>query len=726
MTHTLTKSLLPPVEEMPYHPDVERLSEMLSSTTRTKDKQFFRVAISYYMAVMASMMRAVIKTPDKRVSLINMYAIGLGTSGVGKGTTTNLMEEYVIKNFQDNFLNTTLEVMAESNFHNIALRRASRKGSDPEAEMEKVKRDWESSGDLLFSFNSGTVSALNQIRHKLKMAKCGSFCLYVDEIGDNMGTIKELKPTFLELFDTGNTKQKLVKNTNENLRIEDMPGVTPANMLLFGAPERLFDGGKVEADFIADLETGLARRSFFAYVQGQNRTITTDIEALYATIVENCNYDYVSDLNDKYANLADANKVGQVFELSPDIYKILLQYHVDCELEAEKLPAHETVLKTEMVNRYSKALKLAGAYAFVDESPDIEEKHLHYAIKLAEESGNAFYNIAKRDKSHVRLARYLAGIPENAAVTHADLIEDLHFYPQAQARRSEMVTMATAHGYRNNIIIKKFYEHGIEFLYGETLEETNLDEMYLSYSTDITYNYQFEKAPWDKLHKLTQQPNLHWITHATDNGHRTQEHMVPGFNLIVFDVDGTAKVEQVQTLLQEYTYMLYTTKRHDPNGDHRFRILLPCNYILKLNDTDFSTFMKSVAEWLPFEVDTKTFQRSRKWLTNNGQHHYNEGKLFDVVPFIPRTDKDEKRQRNFSEYGSLEALERWVLNNTGAGNRNDQLIKYAFLLIDLGNSYEQIRAKVTELNDKLPDKLSENEISSTIMVSVSKKLQAKP
>lgn len=728
---TLPQTLkLPELESLPFHPDVERLAEMVSTQAQNKDLQFFRVAISYYLTVVASTMRATVKTPDNSMSPVNMYAIGLATSGAGKGRTQTLMEGSndepgVLTDFIESFKHNTLELMAEINIPQLATKRAVRKGTDPDDEMTRIKAEWENVGEYLHSFGSGTKAGLLEIRHKLKIAKCGSLNLQVDEIGDNFLGNKELLPAYLELFDTGGIKQKLTKNTKENIRFEDLAGTTPANMLLFGAPNKLLDGSKNEQEFFSFLDTGFGRRSFFAYVPKHLHQKNKSVDNLYDTLVNVAQNSGVDDLSQKYAALADSTNVGKILPMSTPVFKLLLQYRIDCENRAEQFAEHEELLRTEMFHRYSKVLKLAGAYAFLDGASEVLQDHLFFAIRLAEESGKAYFNIVKRDKPHMRVAKYLAGIPESSAVTHADIVEDLPFYPQVQARRADLLQLAIAYGYRNNIIIKRSYDQNIEFLHGECLEETNLEKMKLSYSTDIVEGYQYAEAPWDKLHNMTQQPNLHWINHATDNGYRDDTHVVSGFNMIVFDIDGTATITEVQTILKDYSYLIYTTKRHGQDGKDRFRLILPTNYVLKLNKTDYKIFMESVAEWLPFEVDTKTFQRSRKWLTNAGSYIYNEGKPFDVIKFIPRTERDEQRKKSLQEYGSLDALERWVMSNLDEGSRNNTLHRYAMLLLDLGHTFEQVRSRVIEMNERLSDKLSEAEIMSTIMVSVSKKMSQK-
>ena len=134
--------------------------------------------------------------------------------------------------------------------------------------------------------------------------------------------------------------------------------------------------------------------------------------------------------------------------------------------------------------------------------------------------------------------------------------------------------------------------------------------------------------------------------------------------------------------------------------------------------------MSNLFQWLPFEVDEATNQRARKWLSNNGPYYYQDGEILDVLPFIPKTSKNDKFKNQFKDQKSLDNLERWVVNNTGDGNRNNQLLRYAYVLVDAGYDFENIRQRVMSLNEKLVDKLEEAEILGTIMVTVGKKLSS--
>jgi hypothetical protein len=706
-----------PVKEMQYHQTSEKLVGILCNKTQNTNPLFFRILVAYYFSMVASMMRCNIKTLDRGEIPVNMYAINLATSGTGKGHSTNILEEQVINQFRNKFTEQTFPLLAEVNLPKLAQKRAQRKGTDPDEELERTMKEFERLGPLVFSFDSGTSAAVKQVRHKLLMANAGSLNLQIDEIGSNLMGNMEVLNTFLELYDVGKIKQKLVKNTADNIRHEEIPGRTPTNMMLFGTPSRLLNGGKAEDEFYSMLDTGYSRRSFFGYAKGHTRNTELTPQEVLAQRIDTSTHEFLGELSYRLGNLADMMNMNASLAVSEEVTLLFIRYQIDCERAAENLPEHEEMKKAELSHRHFKVLKLAGAYAFVDGSPEITEEHAYNAIKLAEESGEAFQQLLTRDRPYVKLAKYIASV--GRSVTQADLVEDLPFYKGSIAQKQETMQLAIAYGYQNNIVIKKTFNDGIEFLQGETLKATNLDKIRVSYSTDIAQGYKEDYAPWEQLHKLTQIAGMHWINHHVKGGHRQEDSIIPGFNIVVIDVDGGVNLSTAQMLLQEYKSMFYTTKRHT-EADQRFRIILPTNFELALDVKDYKEFMANLFEWLPFEVDSATGQRARKWLSHKGNYFYQEGNLLDVLPFIPKTSKNEEHKKIINDLQALDNLERWVINTTGDGNRNKQLHRYAMILVDAGFDFEGVRQRVTSLNDKLPDRLTESELLSTILVTVGK------
>ena len=202
---------------------------------------------------------------------------------------------------------------------------------------------------------------------------------------------------------------------------------------------------------------------------------------------------------------------------------------------------------------------------------------------------------------------------------------------------------------------------------------------------------------------------------------RNEDNCLPGFQLIVVDVDDSVTVETAMLLMDEYAYHLHTTKRHT-DKQHRFRMIFPMSHSLKLDAKDYRDFMNNVYDWLPFEVDRQTNQRSRKWLTNDQPafHEMHTGIPIDVLPFIPKTKKSEEEKKINIKLKNLNSVEKWFVKNTEEGNRSNMLIRYALMLVSDGRKFDDVSEKVLNLNSKLDPPMEEVEVYATILASTQK------
>ena len=721
-----------------HHPVIEDMVDVLCAKTQNVDRTFFRVEVAYFLAKMASSQRAMISTKDRGEIPVNMYALNLATSGYGKGHSVHIVENEFLGGFRKRFMEDTFPVVAEKHLWSIANERALKNGTDQQEEFEKVEAEWKRAGALPFTFDSATGPAVKQLRHKLVLSNCGALNLQVDEIGTNLAAALEPLALYLELYDQGLIKPKLVKNTSENQRNEDMEGKTPANLLLFGTPTKLFDGGQTEDAFYSLLDTGYARRCLFGVgVADKKAYITKSAAEIYHDLVNPTNSHTVDKLAAHFHSLADPTVYGWTMKVEDDVGIALVEYQIQCRQQVESMKEHEEIRKAEMEHRYFKALKLAGCLAFVDQSNEIEMDHLLSAILLVEESGASFTKILTREKAHVRLANYICDM--DTELTQADLLDALAFYPKATGPRNDMMTLATAYGYTRHMLIKKKFVDGIEFFRGEKLKETDLNKLIVSYSDHWAYNYGVEPdgVPFDQLQTLCQADGVHWTNHTFKGGHRAIENLIQGFNVIVVDVDSGTPLHIAHSLLAEYKFATYTTKRHQTEGHgDRYRIVIPMNYTLHLDRDDYKQFMNNVLNWLPFPAPTDegANQPERKWESfAGGQFFLNtvpqgpdkpEPELLDVLPFIPRTSINDKHMESQKELASLDNLERWFAQRIAMGNRNNQMIKFALALVDGGLGLLEVERAVRGFNAKLSDPMEEDELDSTIMVTVSKKYRA--
>jgi hypothetical protein len=190
---------------------------------------------------------------------------------------------------------------------------------------------------------------------------------------------------------------------------------------------------------------------------------------------------------------------------------------------------------------------------------------------------------------------------------------------------------------------------------------------------------------------------------------------------VILDVDSGVSLTTAQMLLKDYKALFATTKRSTP-AHNRFRVILPLSHTIKLNSVNYSKFMLNVFEWLPFEVDSQTKDCARKWESFDGEHFYQDGELLDAVLFIPETKKQEEQQQKIVDLASLNNLERWFLLNISVGNRSNTLFRYACVLVDSGYDFNAAKNAIRLFNQKMKDPLSEEELQSTIDISVMEKI----
>lgn len=709
---------------LPDHPLLEQLAHDTCPVGEDFNMSFYRVMVSYFFSKMASCMGAKIDAPGIGVVPVNCFAFALAPSGFGKNTVVGAIERGTMSGFKKRYQTETFPSMAEQSLYNMACDKALISGKSEEEELERMRKIFNAAGPYPFTAKKATASAIEQLRHKLLMAGSGAINLQVDEIGMNITDkfVMEGLTLFLELYDMGHTDAAVTKNTSENMRVDDIDGSTPANFLGFGTASKLFDGSHAEQAFMQLLDTGYARRCLFAWGERRELDAIGDIEDAYDAMIQRKTNSSVSNLVSHFTDLADQFKQDWMMEVPRETGIIHMAYKLMCGQRKKEIPIHEDIRRTEMEHRHWKALKLAGALAFVDESLEITEDHFLAAVKVVEGSGDALEKVLKPEKPHVKLAKYIADADE--PVTHADLYEALPFYTTGQSARNEMMALAIQWGYKNNVIIKKHFEDGIDFFDGESLIETNIDDMIFSYSDHAAFHYTGEEDPvsFQDLEKLVSAEDLHWCNHRFDDGHRCNEKTVPGFNMLVVDVDGECTLDFIHEALADYTFMTATTKRHTPDA-HRFRLIFPMSHILKMNQDDYREFMENFFLWLPFKVvDTASNQRSKKWLTNpDALVHLNEGQMLSPHPFIPKTSRNAEYRDQMKELGSLDNLERWFAQRIHTGDRNNQMIKYALALVDSGMELMEVQKRVFTFNNSLSNGLDQDEIETTVMRTVARR-----
>ncbi len=713
---------------------VETIVDVLCKRTQNTNRSFFRAMTCYHLSKLASMMRVSVNARGFGELQCNYYAVCTAPSGFGKGYANKIIEEQVTHLFEHTYMETTMPSIAENSLIDLANQRALRKGVDEANELEQVQKEYMRQGAYITCFDSGTPPAIKQLRHKLLMANTGSINCEVDEFASNLLGNKDVLDIYLELYD-GVVKPKLTKNTSESIRSEEIKGKTPTNMIMYGTPTNLFDASTIERLFMDLLTTGYARRCFFGFADTENE-IKLSVKERLAMLTDNSAEIELATIANNLETLADPVNHDFKIGIKDDVLVKILEYQGYCEKLIPTFKSTDEIRKAECRGRYYKALRLAGVFAFIDSSKFITEDHWNQAQFYVEQSAKSFNDLITREPAFARLARYLAEC--ESPVTTADLMEELPFFPKATSQQKDLIKHATAWGYRNNIIIKRSFVDDIEFIQGEALDKTNIDELSLSWSFDIARGYTPEsKVPFEKLDVIAKLYNDdggaigHWANHHFLEGKRREANAIQGFNLIVLDVDGTASLDFAKSTLEQYTYFIYTSKSHQLTegpkaGQDRFRIIIPMSHKLKMEPEEYKEFMRNVTDFLPFETDEQALQANRKWESNPKAITFsNEGNLFDVLPFINKTKKNEEHKSFIDANSSMDKLERYFYGSSKEGNRNNTLYRYGAALVDSGYDLETIRLKLKDFNSKLPKPLHEDELSNTVLNSIVNKFVKK-
>ena len=710
MAEELVKSKETNYNKFEMHEAQEDLVDILCKKTGRDERRFFRVLIAYKFAEIASHMRTSVDYLGTNVP-VNLYAVNLSGSGFSKDASMNLLDSKIFNRFRKKFEFETFTSVSELNLAAMADERVITQGISQMLADSNVEKEFTTLPKFLYSFGASTIEGYKALRNKLSMAEIGATSFIIGEIGSSLQPNAEALTELLNSYDMGLSKQKLIKTDSNS----EMYGPVPSNLFMFGTQSKLFDGGRVEEDFFNLLEEGYGRRLFFGYVENHSSaSLELTPEQLYDIATDSTTDLMMKSMDSSYEVLADVAKANQTMKMTKDVAMIFIKYRQHCDIAANGMKAHEEIRKAVVSHGYWRAVKLAGAYAFIDGTGAITEEQAEAAIALVESSNDSFNDIARRPTSYVKLIEYMADMEKD--LTQVELIENLPFYKGNESQKNQMMTLAIAYGYLNKIVVKKTYSDGVEFFRAERLIETALDSVKVSYSRDITSGYTPHEGPFSQLPQMICEDGFHYTVNDWEGGHRNGDNLIEGFNLCVLDVDHGISLNTAKALMEDYQYIMYETKRSTP-AHNRFRIIIPLSHTLKLNRDDFKEFMNNVFDFLPFDVDDGTSDCARKWLSNKSPAHTNEGKLLDVYDFLPKTKKQEEMAEQNARITNSDSVQRFFLLNHQSG-RNNAALKYAFMLMDNGLSTDATIIQVRDFNSKLQDPLSDAELGSSIFKSI--------
>ena len=416
---------------------------------------------------------------------------------------------------------------------------------------------------------------------------------------------------------------------------------------------------------------------------------------------------------------------------------MIVDYQIQGEELAKTKPKTSKGMceKAELSNRWYKCLKLAAAFAWLDDEPEMLPSHYEAAMALAEDSSESCKAILNQPPAYQKLVEYLQ--TQDKPSSHTDLLENLNFYPANANAQKALWNLAIAYAWKNNVSLKNETINNVEFLSAVTYEMTDLNNMICSYNINNGDKSNFtsysEAVSFDKLCSVAKAPEgTYWCTHKflpneLGHQHRLAKNALEPFNMIVLDIDGTCTIDTVKTILNDVKYCIYTTKSNkvgsikNPNGvKDYFRVIIPISRVVSLAGPEYSKFMENVQSFLPFESDSACKDIARMWESggNDSEVYIHDcDNLLDPLPFIPHSLGEEQWK---SEYKKLDSskLVKWFKHTIDAkGDRNNHLFRFAKMLADSGKSPADIQSEVFHLNSLINEPLTQDEILATVVKS---------
>jgi len=557
----------------------------------------------------------------------------------------------------------------------------------------------------------------------LALSKCfsGSLNIISEEI---MDVIKDsLLNQMKELYD-GKFLGKVIKgNINENIY-----GIR-ANMFIFGSSVGIKRDPKTYEHFINSINSGIYRRSFIYYEEPRDIEMSSQLDPIEIDISHI--YSFISENKD-----AITKGFPTILEPTEEAYEYLELINHELLDFANKYKDDERF--SSEIGSFDKILKLGYLKAISSNKKAIDYDSIDYAYsfyKRLRETNKELFNV---DPQHKRIYKI---IKANKKVTKSEILEKDVFN---RVTFNEDIRLVEEICYRKNerlvVVGSK-----IKFYSIEPMETNNLSKIIISTPKndrkERTVNYNsFELPMFGEGYSLENLVKAETISNFCLvhflNGQRKKENIINKVNCIGIDVD-VGSIDNILNVLNEpnICYLIYTTRNHrkEKNGfiSDRFRILIPLRTVVEIEPERYEILLDNIANALNINIyDKSAKDMGRLWFTNPEAQIFKnaQGILFNPVPFLPDTEKEEKiRKISFindkDEIGKrIDGMIKWTIaSTTYKGNRNNNLMRLGLFAIDLLNSVELAKQLVLETNQLLDNPLEEKEIEKTIFKTLERR-----
>lgn len=551
-------------------------------------------------------------------SVIPINAITILLAGSGKGKDRAIKEARRCFNSGYKLLEAKREYLARQTAEKLAAEAGEEDPATAWQEYYKKPLD-------LFTAATNSAAFLDHLAD-LEKAELGAGVILSSEFGselqsnaDILTTIKDIS----ELYDMGDRETKPLKDrARQTSAIKCMP----VNALLVSSADNILYDESNKKKIKTEMSTKLGRRSNFTFITEQNMTVPyispvgMTKEQIEATVKQRARQKIEAEnkvLATRHSvdmatmsvtehQLKKANIPISISEEARELFETYLDYNEILSDEISKLYPISKIVRAHM---QWKALKLAGAIAFFNQTDTITEQDYIEAInftELLEKDMEAFETELVKEPYEL-FVKYMHSIEENGiASIGLHKLRKMGYIPttgKPELRVKELVELASSYDKSG---IHAATEDGIEYKKIVKTNASGVSYTAVSGSKDqrakqCSSGYEYLELEFQALAGMLKGDYAYSPFRFID-GKRGKEYLTGGCKWISLDIDKSILTdEETHELLQDYNHHIVRTS--DGDNKFKFRVLLELDAFVDIKDSIWKHFIKSVSEHLSLEAD---------------------------------------------------------------------------------------------------------------------------
>ena len=659
---------------------------------------------------------------------INSLTFCLAKSGIGKDSSIRA----VSKCFEDSY--KFIEELRKTRATNNAIEKANEEGlTNPES--WSVYKDFYMPPCAL-SVGISTPEGLIQYLDDISKDILGSGYVYSGEFAtellSNPNILENIK-ILSEVYDEGLKVIKVLKDRAKQTNITNVV----ASGLFMSSPDLIIYSDPVKNRFKSEFNTKLARRSFFIFVDKPSNV--REEEDIYASIqLDKIREEEAKEVRNVFnAELLSLTKdlvdsIGEPITIHSDTEMLFYLYKRYNEDEGNKISdIQHPISKLNREHMQWKALKLAGAFALMDNSTEILQEHYINAIRFVEFIANdiALFENELMKEPYESFCSYMK---ENTVDGKSSIkLHSLKKLGYITAKTSpllkmkELVQLANSYDTTGDYTINEDCIH-----YTELIQTDDINITYLAVegtkeerAKKCSMGYVSETCVFEDLVNMLE-GDFAYSPFKFANGRRGNDYIEGGCKWIVLDVDKSQITdEEAHLLLSDIKHIIVRTS--DKDNAFKFRILIELDAEIDIPSNAWKLFLKVVAEDLGLIVDYLSkshilFSYSDSFETIKTNF---EAEPLVVKPYLVRVQRhiDEgptpvtkisaSRKKELLD-NPMDTFAYAYMSKSGEGSRN--LIRAARHAKDLGASREEVLNLLIEINNYWEYGLSDERFDMTI------------